>query len=279
MQIQVINVQHPILSNYVQSFLFFIASDKEELSYRTFPNTNLCLAIYSNNNITYIRDERQNLCEITLGQSFYKSRLYGFHSQPFNAKIKSSLDQICILFHPGALRAFTNTPYKELLACDYAFDLIFSYGNRAWLERIFSETSNNIRARLLENFLLSQLAPVNLNPSLLMALETMNGSMADILKIDDISRKCKVNPSTLYRLFLSDIGQSPKSFFQTIRFRKVLQHVLLKQKTSLTEVAYSSSFYDQPHFNKEIKRLSGYNPVKLRTIVRLEQQQFAWVPR
>lgn len=279
MRVQVIDIQHRILRQYIQSFLFFSYSGKDSLSYTTFPNTNLCLSIYSKNNITYIKDNGLNLCNVSSSEKLFKSRLFGFHHQPFNAIVDSSLDQICILLHPGAIRAFTNVPFDELIASDCVFDIIFSNSCRIALEQIFSETSNAIRAQLFESFLLTRLSLGNLNPVVLTALNEMIGNEPDNITISDIARKCRVNPSTLYRLFVSGIGQSPKCFLNTIRFRKALKHILVEQDSSFTNVAYLNSYHDQSHFNKEVKMLSGYTPTHLRKIVSLEQKQLAWIIR
>jgi len=279
MKVEIIDIQHKLLSQYIQSFLFISASGAMSHAYTTFPNTNLCLAIYRSNNIDYIREDGQNLCQIYQGTELFKSRLYGFHDQPFNARIQSSLDQICILFYPGALRAFTNVPFDELLACERVFDMIFPFSATSVLEQLFTETSNVLRAQTLESFLLKRCSPLNASPIVLNALTEMTDKMPDQKKIDDIAKRCGVHPSTLYRLFLSDIGQSPKTFLNTVRFRKALRHVLTDEKNSFTNITYQNSFYDQPHFIKEIKRFSGYSPAQLRKIASIEQQQLAWIVR
>lgn len=277
MQTQIVNVQHPLLSRFIQSFIFFTADNQQSIEYSTFPNTNLCLAIYFNNAISYCNTNAQNICEINTGLSLYKSRLYGFHKQPFEVKINGSLDQICILFHPGALRAFTNVPYDDLLKSDNAFDLIFSPSNLSLLERIFNYIDVNRRAHLLESFLIDQVRPERLNPKTHAALTVATDLSVELLTVGHISNKCNIDPSTLYRLFYSNIGQSPKSFLQTMRFRRALKPVLYAGKEQLTNIAYSNAYYDQAHFNKEIKSLSGFSPNQLRKIARLEQRQLAWV--
>ncbi|RZK52006.1 MAG: AraC family transcriptional regulator [Pedobacter sp.] len=277
MNVEVINVQNKLLSPYIQAFLFLSASGTKTYSYTTFPNANLCLSIYLNNHINYNTKPGQNLCRVTKSDVFFKSRLYGFHNQPFNASVESSLDQICILFHPGALRTFTNVSFEELLGSENVFDIVFPTADKSFLEQLFAKTENLMRAKFLERFLLSRTSSLNLSPIVLNALSEMNGNAGDLLKIEDISQICRVNPSTLYRLFLADIGQAPKSFLKTIRFRKALKYVLAQDENSFTNIAYLNYFHDQPHFNKEIKRYSGYNPRLLRKIANIEQQQLAWI--
>lgn len=64
-----------------------------------------------------------NDCLKTRGNSFFSSRLYGFHKRPFNVNINSDLDHICIVFYPSALRAFTHEFYDNLMKLDNVFDI------------------------------------------------------------------------------------------------------------------------------------------------------------
>lgn len=277
MKVEVIDVKHNSLSSYIQSFLFISSSGDSPHTYTTFPNTNLCLSIYFNNDILYTRDKGKNLCQIKKGSEQFTSRLYGFHEHPFSVEIASAFDQICILFHPGALRAFTKVGYDELHNSKSTFDIIFPTASNYVLEQVFLNSVNSKRAEVLETFLLSQVTSLKLNPIVLNAMAEMNSREINLVKIDDIAQKHGVNTSTLYRLFLANIGQNPKSFLNTIRFRKTLKHLIKNDGSSLTSIAYLNSFHDQAHFNKEIKRLSGFIPSQLRKVASIEQDQLAWV--
>jgi len=276
MQTKIINVKHPLLKDFIQSFIFFKTGHQEEIGYTTFPNTNLCLAIYKQNKIDYIQDTFQNKCEISLGKQYFQSCLYGFHEQPFGVKIKSALEQICILFQPGALRAFSNEPFEVLLGNTEAFDRIFP-NNRGFLERLFNDDEPLKKCMLLEEFLVSKIIKDELGSRINEAIFTINSSSQENLKVDDIASKLSINSSTLYRLFYTELGQSPKAFLQTVRFRKALNGLLLHKQKDLTTIAYHSEYYDQAHFIKNIRDLTGTTPGKLRKSIAVEQGQLAWV--
>jgi len=74
-------------------------------------------------------------------------------------------------------------------------------------------------------------------------------------------------------------GQNPKTYFKTVRFRKALQHILHVKNAALTDIAYCNDYYDQAHFNKEIRDLSGFRPGELRTIAQYAHEQLVWVLR
>ncbi|MDR6921860.1 MULTISPECIES: hypothetical protein [Chryseobacterium] len=120
----IIKPKNEILKKYIQYFLFFKKTDHEFLEYTTFPNTNLCLAIYKHNKVSYRYGAETSFCDIEIGNTF-SSRLYRFHKMPFHVNIHSSLDQVCIVFHSSALRAFTGASYDDLMQSEHVL-MIFS---------------------------------------------------------------------------------------------------------------------------------------------------------
>jgi AraC-like DNA-binding protein len=274
METHIVHIRHPALKAYIQYFIFFTQETVDRFSYQTFPNTNLCLAIYKDNNVTYKRSDRENLCTIAPGNSRISSRLFGFHQQPFKVDINSNLDQICILFHPGGLRAITKSPYGELVKEESVFECIFG-NHRCFLEDIFERSDPYERGTLLEDFLSKRIAAHdNLRTHLLLHhIYKLKGSVS----VQDLSRSLKINESTLYRSFIASLGQSPKDFIQTVRFRNALSLMLEQQYRNLTELTYTAMFYDQSHFIKDFKKRSGSLPNSLYKNMQLEQRLLAWV--
>jgi len=207
MQSVIIRPKNEILKSYVQYFLFFNKSDEHFLNYTTFPNSNLCLAIYKENKITYINKNNINLCNISEGHN-YKSFLYGFHKMPFNVQIDSSLDQICIIFQPSAIRAFTKESYESLMNSETVFEEIFSQDKNI-LDKIFDNNNFTERADELEILLLKNLKneiPERMQQAMLM----INNN--PVLSLDRLSKELKISETTLFRLFKDNMGQNKHEY-------------------------------------------------------------------
>jgi AraC-like DNA-binding protein len=56
------------------------------------------------------------------------------------------------------------------------------------------------------------------------------------------------------------MGKSPKQFIRIVRFQEVLRRLSLGDNSYLTEYAYNNGYFDQSHFIKDFKSLSGYTP-------------------
>lgn len=269
MQSVIISPKNEILKRYVQYFLFFKKDDRYSLNYTTFPNSNLCLAIYKANDISY--DSKSNLCKITTGSSF-KSRIYGFHKMPFHVDIDSVLDQICIIFQPSALRAFTSESYENLMTSEFVFEELFSSDQQV-LERIFETDEFSKRAEKLECLLLENLQndiPEKLKEAMMLI------NQKNIFSIDSLSKDLKISEATLFRLFKNNLGQNPKSYIKTLRFRNVLNDII-KPERSLTNLAYQNQYYDQAHFINDFKTLAGFSPKQLVGKISVNQKDLTWI--
>ena len=80
------------------------------------------------------------------------------------------------------------------------------------------------------------------------------------VRMDDLARDAALSARQLRRLFLEQVGLSPKHFSRVIRFRHSLSQLQTSQRGDWTRVALDSGYYDQAHFINEFRELSGYTP-------------------
>jgi len=270
----IIRPQSELLKKHVQYFLFFKKTDGTPLKYTTFPNNNLCLALYKENRIAYDNHAGQNNCIITPGNKNFTSRLYGFHKTPFTADIHSCLDQICIIFYPSALRAFTRESYADLMHSDAVFDA-FAAQEDFMLEQLFEEDDFSKRAGKLEQLLLKNLNE-GIPDKLKEALHLVSRHGTNNPTVETLARQLGTSTPTLFRLFKNHLGQNPKTYLKTLQFRNALNEIL-KGQDSLTSIALMHQFYDQAHFINDFKSFSGYSPRQLLDKVTVQQNDLAWI--
>lgn len=266
----IIKPKNQMLKKYVQFFMFFKKDNTNILNYTTFPNSNLCLSIYKQNNVNYINNT--NECFVTEGKKCFTSKLYGFHKMPYKANINSNIDEVSIIFHPSALSVFTNESYSELLSSDTIFEDVFLTKKVSFLEQIFDEDDFEKKTEILEELLLKKIIkeiPYKLEEALFYVSTSKNEDLC----IGILAKKMKMSEASLYRLFKNSLGQSPKSYLNTIRFRNLLAQISTKQ----VKLDYLDKYYDQSHFIKDFKIFTGYTPKKLLTKVSVEQNSLTWI--
>lgn len=83
------------------------------------------------------------------------------------------------------------------------------------------------------------------------------------LSVRGVSEKYNVCPRHLNRLCIDYFGVSPE---QLVLYKKYLLALnqLHERENSLTEVAYTSGFYDQAHFNRTFKLFTSMSPGQYR---------------
>ncbi|PZU91174.1 MAG: hypothetical protein DI529_01485 [Chryseobacterium sp.] len=275
MKTEIIKPNHSELKNIIQYFIIFKSESIKNIEYTTFPNTNLCLAIYKQNNVVVEQNGNSKHLFTLQGNAIYKSYLSGFHESNFKVSINASIDEICIIFHPAALRLFSNISYEELIKSDEAFQMLFPKFAGDFVESLFEENNNHKRILMLENIILRSINNQYITERTKEVLHIIQQNKD--LKVGSLAKKLSMNESTLCRLFINQIGQNPKSFLRTVRFRKALDGILHLEKEKLTNIAYRNHYTDQSHFIRDFKEITGESPNQLRNKTSIQQEELAWI--
>lgn len=78
------------------------------------------------------------------------------------------------------------------------------------------------------------------------------------LRVKDIARQSCYSERQLNRLFRTQIGMNVKDFARLTRFNYVLKHI--QKSHCLTALSQQAGYFDQAHFDKDFKSISGVSP-------------------
>ncbi len=78
--------------------------------------------------------------------------------------------------------------------------------------------------------------------------------------ISELAKESDIGAKSLERLFYRHIGVAPKKFAGIIRFFKAHKDILHNGLQDLVTTSLKSGYFDQPHFNREFKKLTGTSP-------------------
>lgn len=81
-----------------------------------------------------------------------------------------------------------------------------------------------------------------------------------LLTIKDLMNCLNMSHRTLHRRFKTIYGLAPKQYLQIRRFQKVLDLMKQHQRLSLGDITYMCGYFDQNHFIKEFKTMTGLSP-------------------
>ena len=165
-----------------------------------------------------------------------------------------------VRFHPGGFLPFATIPIKEMENTAVSLEKLFGEGGQEIEQKILKANSTTEKIKLIETFLLNRMADIETVDRILKStvdtILTANGQ----LSVDELSKQSNINRRQLERKFSSTIGLTPKQLSKTIRLQATLKMLLNKKFTSLTALAYESEYYDQAHFIKDFRELTGFTP-------------------
>ena len=165
-----------------------------------------------------------------------------------------------VRFHPNGFLPFATILIKKLENTAVSLEKFFGSDAPEMECTILKANSTSERIRLIEAFLLSRLTDNETVDQIVKSTVETILSVSGQLSVGELSQLTKITRRQLERKFSLAIGLSPKQLSKTIRLQATLKMMLDKKFTSLTALAYENEYYDQAHFIKDFKELTGYTP-------------------
>lgn len=190
-----------------------------------------------------------------------KSFVHGQLKKYIELEPTGRVDVFSARFHPGGLQPFITTPVNELTHQEFSLNALWPHKGQRLEAEMLSAATNGERQAILEKFLLTQLDPSRdkgIAVHLVDEIIRTGGNVA----IDELAATLSIGKRQLERTFVSCVGLKPKMLARITRFNKVLQLIENRELTSFTAIAYEGGFYDQAHFIRDFKEITGLNPKK-----------------
>jgi AraC-like DNA-binding protein len=198
------------------------------------------------------------------GQHIIQPRCFiiGQLTKPLEIEPTGVTGIFAVRFHPNGFVPFTSTSISIKDLSNTAFDLskVFGKEGEEIVQKVINAASTLERINCVESFLISKIINTQtidrIVKSAVETIITANGQ----LSIQALSQKVDINRRQLERRFSSTIGLSPKQLSKVIRLQAAFKLLIDKKNTSLTDLAYEGEYYDQAHFIKDFKELTGVTP-------------------
>ncbi|MBW8683890.1 helix-turn-helix domain-containing protein [Chitinophaga rhizophila] len=167
---------------------------------------------------------------------------------------------IIVMFHTAAFNAFFNLPAHELFGKSISLAELLSHDVYEQLTVQFNEANTtHERIMVIEKFLIQRLAYSKQDQLIIGAVETIQKTNG-LIRIKELVTSCYLSQDAFEKRFRKNVGASPKQFAAIVRMRSLLAH---NKSDGLLDIAFSAGFYDQAHFNHEVKTFTGLTPTAL----------------
>ncbi len=163
---------------------------------------------------------------------------------------------------------FAYSTASTLIRQPYASDL-FLDGYR----QLRKENSSEVQGQLIQAFL-QDMASLKqeegrMEDQMLGQLDQVRAFLhqhyGEPIQLQQLSQISYMSPSHFQRRFRQSFGISPIRYLQSLRVDRAKG--LIKQALPMTSVALQTGFYDQSHFNKYFKLLTGMVPSRYQAII------------
>jgi methylphosphotriester-DNA--protein-cysteine methyltransferase len=162
-------------------------------------------------------------------------------------------------FTPAGATGFLRPTLEEFTGT--TTDLTGLLGRPEELDRLHEQLAkarnHGHRVGLLEDFLLTRIRIAAPDPLVTAAISWLE-QQTNAKQIVDLTRYIGLSQSALERRFRRIVGVSPKKFSSLIRLRRAMR--LRATGADLTTVAHAAGYFDQSHFIKDFRRVTGSAP-------------------
>ena len=99
----------------------------------------------------------------------------------------------------------------------------------------------------------------NENLSIQKATSYMKANFSSSISLEDLGNLTGYSPNHFHRIFSTIVGISPQKYLESIRINRA-KYLLIKNETSITDIAYECGFSSHPHFSKVFKQHTLLTP-------------------
>lgn len=194
-----------------------------------------------------------------------RSMVLGQIIDPFYIEPTGTVNTFAIRFYPYGFANFVSVSLKDLAKVETPIEMLFGEEVAKKLEQdIIQATDTKQRIAIIECFLQSKLNEQVMVSNIVTNIvrETIDTLLATKggASINDILEGNLSKRRQLERMFVKQVGISPKQLGKLIRLQSALKMLLNQEDESLTNIAYNNEYYDQAHFIKDFKEFTGVSP-------------------
>ena len=242
------------LARYIKHYWILEAEESDgEICERVIPTGNIELMFHYRKPFV-VKGAEYPVCQP-------RSLISGISSNYTDVSTCGKSGVIAVTFYPHGACNFLDFPLSEIENTSIDLEDIFNKRIKEIEERICLASTLEKRIEIIELFLVEQFEPVDRRDLMLIqnGVGLINRSKGQI-STTDLSSSLFLTSRSLERKFSTLLGKTPKQFIRIVRFQKVVQNLSSFGNKQLTQMAYDNGYFDQAHFVKDFKILSGYTP-------------------
>ncbi|MGE9312795.1 helix-turn-helix domain-containing protein [Niabella sp. CJ426] len=274
MYFKFVKTKSEVLGRYLDGFYIIEKTDPDkDLRYIVFSSNRVIISLFRQA-IVDVVDNGVNISEST-ATPFLSIQIMAVR-EPLYVQYKGRIRELALCFRPLGLNYFLNGTLKQYYQkTPSTFEPFTDF--KEVMDLILREPDETILLEQVEDYWLSRLQQKKFS-----LLENAINSLQseEEISVQQIADEAGISRQHLFRLFERHLCKTPSHFRKIHRFRNTLKNRVdkLKITDSLTSLTYESLFYDQSHFIKDFKSITGMTPSRFfEQQLSFENGQISWV--
>lgn len=187
-----------------------------------------------------------------------KAFAFGIARNSLHFEFSDCTTLFSIIFNPGMASTLVNIPINEFFESFIPFDDFFNVDQISFIEKQFEEKcSYEGFINVIEKFLIMDIEWAHTDEIVKEAIYDIIHSKGSV-SIKSLLDKFSISRDSFEKKFRKQVGTSPKKFSNIVRFRNLFENN--DNETTLTKVGLDAGYYDQSHFIKDFKAITGKKP-------------------
>ena len=186
----------------------------------------------------------------------------GPNTAPYSARTAHGIEYVWIRFRSGRMPRLVDAQASDLVdGCVRDFPRLLGERTESICDRLRAVEGLAAKQALLEGLLRPWLErPLCQDRRCVRALDMIEACEGRI-QVAEVARELGLSPRSLQRMFLDQVGMTPKQFVRHLRFQRTLRRLERTPATgSLGRLAQVCGYADQSHLIHEFRVLAGRLP-------------------
>lgn len=164
-----------------------------------------------------------------------------------------------VRFRLGGLAPFTKVELRAFTGATPPPSAILGEGAGALEHAVGVEHDPSVQAEIFDRFFRAQLVLDAAHARFALALEQLAACDGNT-SVETIADLAGVTSRQIDRLFARRLGIAPKTVGRVLRFQRALRSLMRDPGRPLAEIAADAGYFDQSHFVKDFRRMTGGVP-------------------
>jgi AraC-like DNA-binding protein len=248
-------IPSPLLQRHIKFYYLFEQAESSEKAYHLVTPDG-CIELNFNLQSQYMRKEQNG--KTKKQHDFY---LISRFSERYYLQTTGNIKMIGIRFYPWGIRPFIEYAANEITDKQLDPEAVFGSKINSLREQVLNMSRPDMAIEVIERFFIMQLYRYGKEDLMIADAAFRILNSGGKIEISSLLAPCNLSLRRLQQRFNESVGVSPKFFSKLAKFQYALRQLNEhKKKSSLTEIAYESGYFDQSHFIRDFRFFSGITP-------------------